>query len=108
MVASRDWSPALAAALAAEKIDITLPGRGIGSGGIHPVTRTMQRIEDIFVAMGFGIAGGMGILPSLAEAAISGIPAPRNPVYQLDRDITPEDDATTYTNFYEFHRYQVY
>jgi len=49
---------ALAAALAAEKIDITLPGRGIGSGGIHPVTRTMQRIEDIFVAMGFGIATG--------------------------------------------------
>lgn len=48
----------LAAAIAAEKIDITLPGRGIGSGGIHPVTRTMQRIEDIFVAMGFGIATG--------------------------------------------------
>jgi sulfoxide reductase catalytic subunit YedY len=44
----------------------------------------------------------MGILSSLAEAAISGIPAPRNPAYQLDRDITPEDDATTYTNFYEF------
>jgi len=48
----------LAAALAAEKIDITLPGRGINTGGIHPVTRTMQRIEDIFVAMGFGIATG--------------------------------------------------
>ena len=48
----------LAAAIAAEKIDITLPGRGIGSGGIHPVTRTMQRIEDIFVSMGFGIATG--------------------------------------------------
>lgn len=48
----------LAAAIAAERIDITLPGRGIGSGGIHPVTRTMQRIEDIFVAMGFGIATG--------------------------------------------------
>ena len=49
---------ALAAALAAEKIDITLPGRGISTGGVHPVTRTMQRIEDIFVAMGFGIATG--------------------------------------------------
>ncbi len=58
--------------------------------------------RQILAAMGFGIAGGMGILPSLAEAAISGIPAPRNPAYQLDRDITPEDDATTYTNFYEF------
>ncbi|WP_211316979.1 phenylalanine--tRNA ligase subunit alpha [Arenicella xantha] len=49
---------ALAAAIAAESIDITLPGRGIGAGGIHPVTRTMQRIEDIFVAMGFGVATG--------------------------------------------------
>jgi len=49
---------ALAAAIAAEKIDVTLPGRGIGSGGIHPVTRTMQRIEDIFIAMGFGVATG--------------------------------------------------
>jgi len=48
----------LAAAIAAEKIDVTLPGRGMSSGGLHPVTRTMQRIEDIFVAMGFGIATG--------------------------------------------------
>jgi len=48
----------LASAIAAEKIDVTLPGRGIGSGGIHPVTRTMQRIEDIFIAMGFGVATG--------------------------------------------------
>ncbi len=48
----------LAAAIASEKIDVTLPPRGIGSGGIHPVTRTMQRIEDIFIAMGFGVATG--------------------------------------------------
>jgi len=48
----------LAASIAAETIDITLPGRGIGTGGLHPVTRTMQRIEDIFTAMGFGTAHG--------------------------------------------------
>lgn len=48
----------LAASIAAEKIDVTLAGRGLHSGGIHPVTRTMQRVEDIFVAMGFGIATG--------------------------------------------------
>ncbi len=48
----------LAASLAAEKIDVTLPGRGMGTGGIHPVTRTMQRIEDIFIGMGFGVAQG--------------------------------------------------
>ena len=45
---------ALAASIAAEKIDVTLPGQGIGTGGLHPVTRTLQRIEDIFIAMGFG------------------------------------------------------
>ena len=49
---------ALAQALASEKIDVSLPGRGVGSGGLHPVTRTMQRIEDIFSAMGFGVATG--------------------------------------------------
>lgn len=49
---------ALAQALAAEKIDVTLPGRGDGSGGLHPVTRTMQRIEDIFIGMGFAVATG--------------------------------------------------
>jgi len=48
----------LAASLAAEKVDVTLPGRGVSTGGIHPVTRTMQRIEDIFIAMGFGVAQG--------------------------------------------------
>lgn len=48
----------LEANLAAEKIDVTLPGRRSAIGGIHPVTRTMQRIEDIFIAMGFGVAQG--------------------------------------------------
>lgn len=51
-------SEELAKRLAAEKIDVTLPGRGNGVGGIHPVTRTMNRIEDIFMAMGFGVAKG--------------------------------------------------
>ena len=37
-----------------------------------------------------------------AAAAVEGYPALRNMAYRLDRDITPEDDATTYTNFYEF------
>lgn len=39
--------------LASEKIDVTLPGRGQRSGGLHPVTRTLQRIEDLFASMGF-------------------------------------------------------
>ena len=39
--------------LAAEKIDVTLPGRGQHSGGLHPVTRTLQRISQLFSSMGF-------------------------------------------------------
>lgn len=41
-----------------ETLDTTLPGRGISVGGLHPVTRTLQRLEDIFVRMGFDIADG--------------------------------------------------
>ena len=37
----------LEAQLAQESLDVTLPGRGIGCGGLHPVTRTLERIEEI-------------------------------------------------------------
>jgi len=49
---------ALAARLASEKLDITLPGRGQHTGGLHPVTRTMERIEDLFIQLGFEVAEG--------------------------------------------------
>ena len=49
---------AINAAIANETIDVSKPGRGMDMGGIHPVTRTLQRIEEIFVAMGFGVATG--------------------------------------------------
>lgn len=49
---------ALNARLREETIDITLPGRGIGDGGAHPITRTIQRIEDIFSQLGFDVAEG--------------------------------------------------
>ncbi|OPX56998.1 phenylalanyl-tRNA synthetase, alpha subunit [Oceanospirillum multiglobuliferum] len=48
----------LAAKLAAEKIDVTLPGRGQSIGGLHPVTKTIQRIEDFFASIGFSVAEG--------------------------------------------------
>ncbi|MDB5854441.1 MAG: phenylalanyl-tRNA synthetase [Herminiimonas sp.] len=46
------------ARLNAEAIDITLPGRGRGMGGIHPVMRTWQRVEEIFGSIGFDVADG--------------------------------------------------
>jgi phenylalanyl-tRNA synthetase alpha chain len=48
----------LEAQLQAEALDVTLPGRGRGQGGLHPVSRTLQRIEAIFGSMGFDVADG--------------------------------------------------
>lgn len=48
----------LEAKLSAEAIDITLPGRTSGTGGLHPVTRSLERIEALFATMGFSVADG--------------------------------------------------
>ncbi len=49
---------ALNARLEAEKIDVTLPGRGQVSGGLHPITMTLDRIESLFSQLGFAVAEG--------------------------------------------------
>jgi phenylalanyl-tRNA synthetase alpha chain len=49
---------ALSARLLAEQVDVTLPGRGQLPGGLHPVTRVMERIEDFFTRVGFTVADG--------------------------------------------------
>lgn len=49
---------ALAAQLAAESIDITLPGRAVQEGNLHPVTRTLERIEAFFSNAGYHVAEG--------------------------------------------------
>ncbi|MFM7759623.1 MAG: phenylalanine--tRNA ligase subunit alpha [Burkholderiaceae bacterium] len=48
----------LQARLNAESIDVTLPGRGRSVGGIHPVMRSWERIEQIFASIGFDVADG--------------------------------------------------
>ncbi len=48
----------LNAQLAEESIDVSLPGRGQQSGGLHPVTRTMKRIKTLFAGLGFDVAEG--------------------------------------------------
>ncbi|PWG61097.1 phenylalanine--tRNA ligase subunit alpha [Sediminicurvatus halobius] len=45
-------------ALEVERVDVTLPGRGEPPGGLHPITRTLERIEDLFTAVGFRVAEG--------------------------------------------------
>jgi len=48
----------LSARLGEEALDATLPGRGRGRGGVHPVIRTWQRIEEIWRSIGFDVADG--------------------------------------------------
>jgi phenylalanyl-tRNA synthetase alpha chain len=49
---------ALNAKLAGETIDVTLPGRGEDVGGLHPVTRTLDRIESFFRRVGYDVETG--------------------------------------------------
>ena len=51
-------SKALDAQLAAEAIDVTLPGTDVSVGSIHPVSRTLERIADIFGRLGYELADG--------------------------------------------------
>ncbi len=44
--------------LEAESLDVSLPGRGMGTGGLHPVTRTLARIEQLFHSLGFATTSG--------------------------------------------------
>jgi phenylalanyl-tRNA synthetase alpha chain len=48
----------LATRLASETIDVTLPGRDAARGGLHPVTRTLERITEIFGRLGYELADG--------------------------------------------------
>jgi phenylalanyl-tRNA synthetase alpha chain len=48
----------LSARLGEQALDVTLPGRGRGRGGLHPVIRTWQRVEEIWRSIGFAVADG--------------------------------------------------
>jgi phenylalanyl-tRNA synthetase alpha chain len=48
----------LSARLTEQALDVTLPGRSRGRGGIHPVIRTWRRIEEIWRSIGFEVADG--------------------------------------------------
>lgn len=44
--------------LRAEKVDVTLPGRKLAQGAVHPLSRVIQDIEDVFIGMGYRVAEG--------------------------------------------------
>ena len=65
----------VAAKLANETIDITLPGRGETIGGLHPVTRTIERIAEFFEAIGFETVEGPEIEDDYHNFEALNIPA---------------------------------
>jgi phenylalanyl-tRNA synthetase alpha chain len=66
---------ALAEKLAAERVDVTLPGRRVDAGGLHPITLTIQRVEDFFARMGFDVVEGPEIEDDYHNFEALNIPA---------------------------------
>ena len=61
--------------LVSESVDVTLPGRGQASGGLHPVTRTLDRINQLFANTGFKVAEGPEIEDDYHNFEALNIPA---------------------------------
>ena len=68
-------SEALSAQLATEAIDVTLPGRRSEAGALHPITRTIQRMETFFASMGFDVVEGPEIEDDYHNFEALNIPA---------------------------------
>lgn len=65
----------LAQLLAGDTLDVTLPGRGMSTGGLHPVTLTLARIEALFTSIGFDVAHGPEIETDFYNFTALNIPA---------------------------------
>ena len=63
------------AKISGEKVDVTLPGRGKGSGASHPITQTLERIESLFSQMGFEVAEGPEVEDDFHNFEALNIPA---------------------------------
>ena len=61
--------------LSSERLDVSLPGRGQSSGGLHPVTRTLERISSLFRAIGFEVVEGPEIEDDYHNFEALNIPA---------------------------------
>ncbi len=61
--------------LSSETVDVTLPGRGLNAGGLHPVTLTMNRIQKMFAKLGFDVAEGPEVEDEFHNFEALNIPA---------------------------------
>jgi len=64
-----------AAAIELDRVDVTLPGRGESAGGLHPVTRTLRRMERIFRQAGFEVHTGPEVEDEFHNFEALNIPA---------------------------------
>ncbi len=83
--------------LAAEKIDVTLPGRTFAKGGLHPLTRTIMRMEEIFSRAGFDIAFGPEIEDDFHNFEALNIP-PEHPARAMQDTFYFEDNSLLRTH----------
>ena len=74
----------LARAIASDKLDVTLPGKIKPTGALHPITRTFERLESLFVNLGFEIVDGYHI-----ETEYYNFDALNTPITHPSRD--PQD-----------------
>ena len=65
----------LASEVAAETLDLTLPGRRPDAGGLHPVTQALARVEEIFSGAGYQVFGGLEIEDDYHNFEALNIPA---------------------------------
>ncbi|HYL98494.1 MAG TPA: phenylalanine--tRNA ligase subunit alpha, partial [Blastocatellia bacterium] len=89
-----------AEALEREKIDVTLPGTAPKRGHLHPITLIRQRIEDVFVSMGYSVQDGPEIETAYYNFDALNIPAghpPRDPVntFYISSDLALRSQTST-------------
>ena len=78
--------------LQSEKLDVTLPGRGRGGGALHPITRTLRRVEQLFARAGFDVEEGPDIEDDFHNFEALNIP-PLHPARAMHDTFYIADDA---------------
>lgn len=95
--------------LASERLDVTLPGRGAMQGGLHPITLTIERIEQIFRSIGFDVADGPEIEEDFFNFTALNIP-PNHPARSMADTFyiqrPPLDEAAARSAAEQAHRVQ--
>ena len=82
-----------------ERLDVSLPGRGAATGGLHPVTLTIERVEQIFRSIGFDVADGPEIEEDYFNFTALNIP-PNHPArsmadtFYIERPAGSQADAS--------------